>query len=74
MTSLSGSDHLYELDMVLFNSFIKLTSKTPTTKMDKGFKLYASSHIGDYEGMYVTGIMEKVKVILPDRLLPWFWI
>ena len=54
--------------MVLFNYFIKLTSKTPTTKMDKGFKLYASSHIGDYEGMYVTGIMEKVKVILPDRL------
>ncbi|KAF1384192.1 hypothetical protein PFLUV_G00139780 [Perca fluviatilis] len=27
----------------------RLTSKTPASKMDKGFRLYASSYIFDYE-------------------------
>jgi hypothetical protein len=79
-TSGSGPLYRATLDMALFYSrclqelpkmsisdvhrICRLTSKTPATKMDKGFKLYASSYIFDYEGLYLLAI---AHVSIPER-------
>ncbi len=34
------------------NRIVRLASVTPSSKKEKGFKLYVSSYIDNFEGMY----------------------
>lgn len=49
---------------------IQATSKTPTSKKDKGFKLYVSSYINNYEGKLTSLFCLQKNLYM---LAPWLF-